>query len=89
MRRSKTLLLKLPNKPIHSLLSSEFSKDNFSENIRHILIKFTQITEVVCSVDIQRVCFKSLIREYKACANEAKNVNKDLPTKAALTRPHK
>lgn len=51
---------------------SSFSKI-ISPKIFGISGKFTQITEVVCSVDIHRQSsFNSLIRECKACADEAK-----------------
>ena len=34
---------------------------------------------LLCSFDIQRVYFNSLIRKFKAYGNKAKNVNEDSP----------
>ena len=54
-------------------------KDNFPETTEYIGFKFSQITEIVCPFNIQIVPFRSLIRERKANAKEAKNENKGSP----------
>ena len=47
---AKLLGVKNVNEPIHSLLSFEFFIHNFSETIRCIELKFSQITEIVVLV---------------------------------------
>ena len=52
------------------MYSFEFFKHNFSETIRSIELKFSQITEIVMLFQYSERYFKSLIRERNACTNE-------------------